>query len=271
VATCRDCDAVVVWLRRPDGTFAPPVEPVLDFADGEYVIATGEGVIQAIPQIYKRHRCLNLEERLAKSRAQEMERERLIQIDRERRRIAQEEEAFRHAQERAEEQERKARERALAREASRTTQQEKQKNHLRAVASSRSRAELLFKPERLLPYPCRDCGALGGEPCRSEYYNTRYPDYWLRQAHNARYVDGPPGITKHRPERWADDYDGPWPPADNDPGRYEMVDWLRRNYITVFEPERHWLTPTEESTLTEWLHRFGDIFQAVKDEDDGTG
>jgi len=282
MATCQDCESPVVWLRKPDGSWLPPVEPVFDFAYGDHFTTSVDGTAQPVPQIYKRHECLSWEERQLKQLEREREKRALIEADRARRaeaeRVQRELEEARQAQEEAErrlaeELERQERQRR-ARQAARRRQKEAQQERDRI-------AEHWF-PKRLLPVPCRDCGAEADEPCRTDLWKThaRPHLWWLRAGHNARYADAPPDDRSavSVPERWGEDYDpfgdagttpetcGPWPPSVRDPGRYDMVRWLRRHYIDVFEPKRRWLTDEEQRTLTEWLHQFGDLFEEVNDD-----
>ena len=274
MAICQDCEGSVVWLRKPDGSWMPPVEPVFEFAYNDHFTASVDGIAQPVPQVYKRHECLSWEERQRKQLEREREKRELIEADRARRaeaeRVQRELEEARQAQEEAERQlqeqlERQERQRR-ARQAARRRQKE--------AESTRERAARRF-PQRLLGLACRECDAVPGEACRTDLWNTKAgPMLWWQQVgHNARYADGPPddrsGLTV--PERWGEDYRGdegttpetcgPWPPAASDPGRYDMMRWLRRHYIDVFEPRRRFLTDDEEKALSEWLHEFGDLFE----------
>lgn len=267
MAKCDDCDATVVWLKRPDGGWFPPVEPVLDFADGEHVIATADGVVQAVPQIYRKHRCMTWEERQEVKRKREAEKQRLIEEDRERRR-----EAARVLQE----------QREYEAEVAETRRQEKRmREQIRAKNRDREYALRSFKPKRLLDTPCRECGALAGEPCE----NLGSRRYWERldevqqleqnhgwyntTAHSVRFIDGPAstGIRPRAP-RWGDDYEGPWPPALDDPGRYEMATWLAENF-EIFDPDgyqkRDWLMPREVIKMTTWLRNNAPMLMEAND------
>lgn len=277
MAICQDCEGPIVWLRKPDGSWLPPVEPVFDFAYNDHFVASVDGIAQPVPQVYKRHECLSYEERQIKQWEREREKRELIETDRARRaeaeRVQRELEEARQAQEEAErklqeEMERKERQRR-AREAKRR----RKKDAERALNSIREH----WFPKRLLPYPCRDCGAEVDEPCRTDLWNTQAGPYlwWQKIGHNARYTDAPPDDRSELsvPERWGEDYDpwgdkgttpetcGPWPPSIKDPGRYDMIRWLRRHYIDVFEPRRRFLTDDEVKTLSEWLLEFGDLFE----------
>lgn len=91
MATCRDCGGFVVFLKRPDGGYMRPVEPVSLDAEGEELFVADEaGVGRLPPQLYRKHTCLTLEDQLTRREALKAEKQRLIEADRERRRIAKE-------------------------------------------------------------------------------------------------------------------------------------------------------------------------------------
>lgn len=291
---CEDCEEPVVFLRKPEGGWLPPVEPIFDFAYNDHYLATIEGVAQPVPQVYRKHQCLTFEERQLKRYNREVEKRDLIEADRQRRaeeaRVALELAQAREAQREREERERLETERAVraAQEAERQrkyeeTQQRRFEKDLRVQFT---RAAEAF-PTRLLTIACDDCGAEVGEACRDHYCygNAEASAYqwWKRQACNSRYAAGPPDDrSKIRViERWGEDYDeatgqgttpwtvGPWPPSIADGGRYDMQYWLRMNYFRVFDPENASLTIEEEATLSAWLVLYGEIFEEV--ESDGPG
>lgn len=266
MASCDGCGETVVFLRLSDGRWFPPVEPCTDFADGEYVTAVAGDYVQAMPQVYRRHRCptpLSMEERAARAAARqreseerEAERRELIRLDRERR-AREAEEAERHARE--------VEERRQAQEFER----QKQKGYAYAKDN--------FKPKRLLDVPCRDCGQPTGEPClnlRDKYVNGWF--FYNSTPHNSRFMDGPPAKAREHPARWGDDYKGPWPPKVEDPGYMHMRGWLANNF-EIFDPdgyqEREWLVPAEVITLTQWLRTNAGLFEheEVHDDDEAEG
>ena len=279
MAKCEDCEQPVVWIRKPDGGWLPPVEPILDFAYNDHYTASVDGVAQPVPQIYKKHECLSWEERQLKLLERQREKQALIEADRARRaeaqRVAQELEEARRAQEEAE--------REVAAQAEREERQRRAKQAARRREKEAERVLALRIdqwPARLLAHPCRDCNAEVGEPCRTSLWRTKTEPYlwWRSEGHNSRYADSPPDDRSKLivPERWGEDYQGelgttpetvgPWPPPKSDPGRYDMQYWLRRHYIDVFEPERRWLTDGEQSDLTDWLEAFGGIFEEPIDD-----
>lgn len=266
MATCNDCKAPVVFLRKPDGTgWLKPVEPVLDFAYDEYFIATVDGTAAPMPQIYKKHVCMSEEERLLAHYRREKERRDLIEADRLRRaeaeRIERErreyelarEEADRDARKRLEREERARKHRE--REESRRVEREAEER--RVIREARRDYESWYErmaaqmPERLRQRPCRDCGAEINEACRTEFYGSSHRAHlwWSKAGHRARYEDAPPAPSAwpYR-ARWDDDYDhraspvghvkgstpetvGPWPP-DLRPTlghtRPAGIDWPKR-------------------------------------------
>lgn len=210
--TCRACGLAIVWLRRPDGRWHPPVEPI-DLDD--CVTADANGVVQPIPQIFLRHYC---------------DPDRMARLDEEKRRLIEASRSRREAEARAKEA--KARAERFDRDL---------KYALRRF------------PKRFLQVPCRECDVEAGIPCRPR---GKWHRMFLETPHRSRQVDAPLGRTPRRQRRWGKDYTGPWPPKENDPGRYEMRTWLAQNY-TIFDPdgyrEKDWLLPTEVVTLTQWL------------------
>lgn len=292
MARCEDCQAAVVFLRKPDGGWLPPVEPILDFAYNDHFIATLDGVAAPVPQIYQRHECMSWEERQLKRIEKDRERRALIEADRERRKAEQE----RLDEERREyiaEQERERLAAVAAREEKRRLRDEQrrvereiERKRLEALARKEFEQERDYAirrfPKRLLPYPCRECEALADEACRTEFFNThaRAHNWWKTVGCSARYQDAPPDarLNLRLAEHWGEDYDhlssrvgfvkgstpetvGPWPPSLNSAGAYDMVRFLRASYIDVWEPERRWLTDDEQRTLGDWLHEFGeDLF-----------
>lgn len=302
---CEDCEAPVVFLRKPGGGWLRPVEPILDLAYGDHFIATADGTGQPMPQVYRIHECLTWEERQLKNFEREREKQRLIQEDRERREEArrQQEEFERQQREEAEKarraREKEERKKEQKRQAARLKRFEKEVEETRELhARHHQRPELLVNS-------CEDCKAEAGECCRTNQYgvlpdaNDKYANpwgWWNRVTVCAyRYRVGPPDDRSRivMTERWGEDYDpdrclgttpdtvGPWPPTrPGNPlkahpnsaqrnadlaGHYEMHTWLRDNYLYVFEPEKVWLQPEEEAMLTGWLAIWGDLFEEVTD------
>lgn len=310
---CEDCKDPIVWLKRPDGSWLPPVEPILDFAYADhFIVSAVDGIAQPMPQVYRLHQCLTPEERQLKRYERDREKQELIRLDRERRaetarlleetRRASEEIQRREAARLEKERKRAAKDARKAEErrhAARIKRFEKDVEEMQASA-----AHDHLHP-RLLMSSCDECGAQAGECCRTRQYGE-IPDvdrleravpygWWNRQtACNYRYQVAPPDDRSRMTmtARWGEDYDeqtdvgttpetvGPWPPASPKPGRaypagsqyhadlsghYDMAVWLRDNYLYVFEPEKVWLQPEEEATLTAWLAIWGDLFKEVTD------
>jgi hypothetical protein len=308
---CEDCEEPVVFLKKPDGGWLPPVQPILDFAYADHFFADVNGVAQQMPVVYKIHQCLTWEERQLRRFQKEKEKDDLIRADRERRaeaaRVQLEFEQAVEAERLEKEREEAERQRAL-REVERQEEDERLERRWnalvdRSVESHRkTRSEKFFHQQRLLKIPCRGCGAEVGEACRSNQYGDR-PErpaayagrtgganytvpllwsWWHSNACTERFMDGPPDDRSRLalPGRWGEDYDeqtgqgttpwtvGPWPPSRVDAGRYDMRNWLRDNYLYVFEAEKVWLTQDEQETLTGWLAIWGDLFEEVTDGHD---
>lgn len=271
MAKCEDCDTPVVWLRKPDGGWMPPTEPLFDFAYNDHFTASVEGVAQPVPQVYKRHECLSWEDKQLKLLEREREKQRLIEEDRERKaeatRVARELERARRAQDAAEQKLAEQLEREAQRKRDRATRTRREKEAVRLFGVMANRF-----PKRMLPYACEDCGAEPGEACRTDQYDKGEPYmWWQATGHGSRYRAAPPDDRSNlrHEERWGPHYQGPWPPAANDPGRYEMRNWLLGNYLYVFTPEKVWLSDDEQENLTSWLVEFGEIFKEVGDGPEG--
>jgi hypothetical protein len=245
VRLCEDCKDPIVWLKRPDGSWLPPVEPILDFAYADhFIVSAVDGIAQPMPQVYRLHQCLTPEERQIKRYEREKEKRDLIEADRLRRQeAARVLEETRRAAEAAAERERKVAARAAKKAAKAAEKAEERRRAARRVRFEKEVEENrgLFARHhlhpRLLESSCEDCGAEAGECCRTKEYGSVYGDqadrwtsygWWNRQsACNYRYRVALPDDRSRlqMTPRWGEDYDegtgagttpdtvGSWPPA----------------------------------------------------------
>ena len=291
---CRDCGDFVVFLRKPGGGYMRPVVPVrLDDEGERLLIADAEGVGRPPPQLFRMHVCLSPDEKAAKQRERVEEKQRLIEADRERRRVEREtQEALEAERERlaAEQAEMEAIRQAQREEEER----EREERRLKKAYDKDAEIETRNFPQHLLTVACRDCGQDPGVACwqltedgrlydptrAGREYNYRVERGWFtRQAHSARYQDGPPNpVRPTKTPRWGDDYRGPWPPARDDPGRYDMRAWLTENhriFDTDERPNPDWmwrLTVRERTQMGRFVRTSASILWGDSEEvTDGTG
>lgn len=294
MATCRDCGDFVVFLKRDEGGYMPPVVPVgLDDEGQKLFVADAEGVGRPPPQLYRPHKCLSPDEKAALQRQRAEEKQRLIETDRERRRIAREtEEALEAERERAAAEQ--AELEAIRQAQYEEEQREKEERRLRKAYDKDAELTTARFPQHLLTVPCRDCGQEPGWACfmltpggqryspereasRLGYIAER--GWFTDHAHNTRYQDGPPNpVRPARTPRWGREYKGPWPPAQNDPGRYDMRSWLTENYAIFSTDERldeDWMfrmTNRERAQMARFVRTSASILWGDQEEvSDGAG
>lgn len=249
MSTCRDCDATIVWLKDTHGRYLPPFEPTLDFANGEYVTAVGDGIAAPIPQVYKKHRCPNA--RFVKREVPAPEEppeepepdwddhpnpEPLV--------------------ERAKGPPLRARESIL---------------DYQGLDRIREQNRRFTRPRKALGVACPDCGAEVDEPCRHPTL------HWVKTPHAGRRALTSNGRLRPRHPGsgyWGDDYVGPWPPPLRHqawhtsggyfaPGVYTMQTFLRDNYALFQTSDewmnREWLLGPEIVKMKSWLREHGSI------------
>lgn len=261
MAACRDCGEFVVFLRKSDSDgYMRPVVPVSLDSEGERLfVADDQGIGRPPPQLFRMHVCLSPEEKARRQRERAEEKQRLIEADRERRRIARETEEALEA-ERAARQREKDEIKALKR--AQVEEEDRQREERRLVKAFWRDAEYATgqTPKHLLTVACRECGQepgvaclqlnSDGSPYRPELTTSAYRverGWHITRPHNARYRDSPPNpVRPARTPRWGEGYKGPWPPARNDPGRYDMRAWLSENH-TIFD--------TDERPSPDWMFR----------------
>lgn len=294
MANCRDCGGFVVFLRKPDGTgYMRPLDPVVLEDEGEQLfVADAEGVGKPPPQLFRTHVCITPEEMTRRRKEHLAEKQALINADRERRRVAREAEEALEAKRR----EKKERKRELeeTREQMRLEAEEEKEEH-RVQKAMKTDAEVCKRrtPQHLLVVGCRDCGADPDWPCfamtdQGHLYDPQIAaggrwqverGWYTENPHGARYADGPPNpIRAPRPVRWGEDYRGPWPPAHNDPGRYDMRAWLTLNYGIFATDDRSdpdWmfrLSRRERGQMARFVRTGASILWGDAEEvSDGTG